>query len=79
MHWVDGLGLLGSGTYPPLSCTVQDSEVRRSFQRSLEKQGLKFKVGTKVCARQRAQWAVGWGRALGVQALALSSATGVQP
>lgn len=26
----------------------QDGEVRRTFQRSLEKQGLKFKLGTKV-------------------------------
>lgn len=26
----------------------QDGEVRRSFQRSLQKQGLKFKLGTKV-------------------------------
>lgn len=27
---------------------LQDGEVRRSFQRSLQKQGLKFKLGTKV-------------------------------
>lgn len=27
---------------------LQDGEVRRAFQRSLQKQGLKFKLGTKV-------------------------------
>lgn len=27
---------------------LQDSEVRKAFQRSLEKQGIKFKLGTKV-------------------------------
>ena len=29
--------------------SVQDGEVRRAFQRSLQKQGLKFKLSTKVC------------------------------
>ncbi len=33
---------------PPCSWPLQDSEVRRSFQRTLEKQGLKFKLATKV-------------------------------
>ena len=28
--------------------TQQDSEVRRTFMRTLEKQGIKFKMGTKV-------------------------------
>jgi hypothetical protein len=28
--------------------SLQDSEVRKAYQRSLEKQGIKFKLGTKV-------------------------------
>lgn len=32
----------------PTICTGLDSEVRRSFQRTLEKQGFTFKLGTKV-------------------------------
>ena len=36
---------------PPVASVglVQDGEVRRAFQRSLQKQGLKFKLSTKVC------------------------------
>jgi len=33
---------------PPSLPSLQDSEVRRSFKRTLEKQGFKFKLGTKV-------------------------------
>ncbi|KAJ9533465.1 hypothetical protein QJQ45_026518 [Haematococcus lacustris] len=41
-----------------------DSEIRRSFQRSLEKQGLKFQLGTKVLQGSRAAiWSKGSGRA----------------
>jgi len=29
-------------------CHLQDGEVRRAFQRTLEKQGMKIKTGTKV-------------------------------
>ncbi|KAJ9531959.1 hypothetical protein QJQ45_003669 [Haematococcus lacustris] len=42
-----------------------DSEIRRSFQRSLEKQGLKFQLGTKVLQGSRAAiWSKGSGRAV---------------
>lgn len=30
------------------ACSWQDGEVRRTFQRSLQKQGIKFKLGTKA-------------------------------
>ncbi len=33
---------------PAVAMLLQDSEVRRTFMRTLEKQGLKFKMGTKV-------------------------------
>lgn len=34
-------------------CNAQDGEVRKLFQRALTKQGMKFKLGTKVNSAER--------------------------
>ena len=34
-----------------------DADIRKAFQRTLTKQGLKFKLGQKVCAWR---WLFGW-------------------
>lgn len=35
------------------TCSIQDGEIRRLFQRTLQKQGMSFKLGTKVNSAER--------------------------